>query len=103
MIPRRGFLRGAALLAASATSSGKAAMRSALRARVVVAGGGFAGAGCALELRRLDPGIEVALIDPDERYVTCPMSNEAVIGQRDMHSLSVTRAGLRRAGVRYIQ
>jgi len=102
MIPRREFLRRGALLAASATSSARAAMKSSLRARVVVAGGGFAGAGCALELRRLNPDIEVALIDPDERYVTCPMSNEAVIGLRDMHSLTLTRAGLRRAGVRYI-
>lgn len=68
--------------------------------RVVIAGGGFAGATCARYLRLLDPAIDVTLIDPDERYFTCPMSNEALAGLRKMASLAVSRAGLRRAGVR---
>jgi NADPH-dependent 2,4-dienoyl-CoA reductase/sulfur reductase-like enzyme len=76
---------------------------SARRARVVVVGGGFAGATCALRLRRLDPAIDVTLIDPDERYVTCPMSDAALVGWRSVQSLTVSRTGLARAGVRYVR
>src|SRR6204780_2501141 len=72
-------------------------------AKVVVVGGGFAGAACALSLRRLNPAIDVTLIDPDERYVTCPMSNSVLVGLRDLRSITVSRSGLERAGVKYIR
>jgi len=72
-------------------------------ARVIVAGGGFAGATCALQLRRLEPSIEVTLIDPDDYYVTCPMSDAALVGWRSMPSLTISRAGLAHAGVRYVR
>ena len=97
---RRDFLRAAALAAASAALPLRAAP---LRARVVVAGGGFAGAGCALALRRLAPSIDVTLVDPDERYVTGPMSNAVLAGWRDIESITVSRAGLVRAGVRVVR
>jgi len=80
---RRRWLRLASW-AAVGTATGLARIASATRMRaaprVLVAGGGFAGAACALELRRLDPGIDVHLIDPIERYTTCPMSNEVIVG-----------------------
>ena len=75
----------------------------ALKAKIVIVGGGFAGASCALSLRHLAPGIEVILVDPDDRYVTCPMSNSVLVGLRDMKSISVSRRGLERAGVRYVR
>jgi sulfide dehydrogenase [flavocytochrome c] flavoprotein subunit len=99
---RRRWLRRAAWAAAGAVT-GLARIASATRARgaprVLVAGGGFAGAACALELRRLDPGIDVRLIDPVERYATCPMSNEVIVGWRALSSIEVSRSGLSRAGV----
>ncbi|HYL71976.1 MAG TPA: FAD-dependent oxidoreductase, partial [Candidatus Dormibacteraeota bacterium] len=71
--------------------------------RVVIVGGGFAGAGCALALRRLAPASSITLVDSGARYVTCPMSN-AVIGQlRSLASITVSRAGLARAGVHFVQ
>jgi sulfide dehydrogenase [flavocytochrome c] flavoprotein chain len=99
MIRRREFLRCSAFAAVAATSL---RARAAVGPRVLIVGGGFAGAACALALRRLAPSIEVALIDPDARYFTCPMSNEALIGLRSLQSLSISRDGLRRAGIRYI-
>src|SRR5450755_4222729 len=72
------------------------------KARVVVVGGGFAGATCALGLRRLDPTIEVTLVDPQLRYVTCPMSNSVLAGLRDLGSISVKRRGLEQAGVKHV-
>jgi sulfide dehydrogenase [flavocytochrome c] flavoprotein chain len=72
-------------------------------ARVLVVGGGFAGAACALELRALRPALEVLLVDPDDRYATCPMSNSVIAGLRTMSSITVSRAGLARAGVRVVR
>jgi NADPH-dependent 2,4-dienoyl-CoA reductase/sulfur reductase-like enzyme len=97
---RRRFLQGAALAALGSTSIARAAAR---RARVVVVGGGFGGASCALQLRRLDPAIDITLVDPDERYVTCPMSDAALVGWRSMQSITISRAGLARAAVRHVR
>jgi sulfide dehydrogenase [flavocytochrome c] flavoprotein subunit len=74
-----------------------------IKAKVVIVGGGFAGATCALSLRRLNAAIEVTLVDPEARYVTCPMSNSVLVGLRDLKSITVTRDGLERAGVRYVR
>jgi NADPH-dependent 2,4-dienoyl-CoA reductase/sulfur reductase-like enzyme len=96
---RREFVRGAAL--ALALGRSRVPRAAAAAARVLIAGGGFAGSCCALELRRLDPALQVLLLDAQPRYFTCPMSNEALVGLRSFGSLAVTRAGLRAAGVRY--
>jgi sulfide dehydrogenase [flavocytochrome c] flavoprotein chain len=97
-VRRRDFLALSALAAA-------APLARATRAapRVVIVGGGFGGSACALALKRLDASLDVTVVDPDERYVTCPLSNEAVVGLRDVASLTITREGLRRAGVRYVR
>ena len=61
------------------------------RARVIVVGGGFAGSTCARYLRQGAPEIEVVLVDPDNRYVTCPMSNSVLTGLRSLKSITVMR------------
>ena len=96
---RRAFLRSAALAAAAiAAPSARGA-----KARIVVVGGGFAGSACALLLKRAEPSLDVTLVDPDARYVTCPMSNDVVVGGRTIGSLTLTRVGLGRAGVRFVR
>lgn len=55
--------------------------------RVVIIGGGFGGATCARYLRRLNPQLEVILVEPKRQYTTCPMSNLAIAGLRRMDSL----------------
>ena len=96
---RRAFMRF--------TAFGAAAMAMpivrAANARIVIVGGGFGGSACALLLKGADPSLDVTLVDPDARYVTCPMSNEAVVGARSIDSLTLTREGLHRAGVRFVR
>ena len=75
----------------------RGAVRAPVRARVIVIGGGFAGAACALQLRQLQPALEVRVVDPDDAYVTCPMSNAALVGLRTIDSLTVSAIGSRTA------
>jgi sulfide dehydrogenase [flavocytochrome c] flavoprotein subunit len=96
---RREFLRAGLAVAAAPPWPA----RGALSARVVVVGGGFAGAGCALALRRLAPQVSVTVVEPHARYVTCPMSNAVIAGLRSLESITLTRAGLAQAGVRSAQ
>jgi sulfide dehydrogenase [flavocytochrome c] flavoprotein subunit len=105
VIDRRRCLQLTALAAACGVAGWEPAAnaRAPAKGRVVIVGGGFAGSACALHLRRLDASIEVSLIDPDEYYATCPMSNAVLVGLRDMASITVSRAAVRRAGVRVIR
>jgi sulfide dehydrogenase [flavocytochrome c] flavoprotein chain len=99
---RREFIKATTLALTGAATSRIRRVKAQVQPRVVVVGGGFAGAACALDLRRLNPGIQVTLIDADERYVTCPMSNSVVVGWRDLDSITVSRRGLERAGVKFL-
>src|SRR6202045_3728694 len=55
-------------------------------ARIVVIGGGFGGASCARALRRIDPKLEVTLIEPNRIFTACPFSNEVIAGLRDIEA-----------------
>lgn len=70
--------------------------------RVVVIGGGWGGATAAKYVRLLDPGVEVVLIEPNRRFVSCPFSNLALAGVRAIDSLTMGYDGLRKHGVRII-
>lgn len=96
---RRDFLAGGTL----ASLSWRAAPAARTTARVVIIGGGFAGSCCALRLRELSPQIAITLVDPEAEYVTCPMSDAVLVGLRDLKSITVGRAGLERAGVRFVK
>ena len=81
---RRNVVRGIAASAASLTLRCPAFAQSA--ARVVVIGGGFGGASCARALRRIDPKLEVTLIEPNRSFIACPFSNEVIAGLRDIEA-----------------
>lgn len=96
---RRRFLRGLGALAAlpSAVRAGGA------RGRVLIAGGGFAGATCARYLRRIAPELRVTVVDPEPSYVTCPMSNWVLDGLRSVEDLTLRRDALAGSGVEIVQ
>jgi NADPH-dependent 2,4-dienoyl-CoA reductase/sulfur reductase-like enzyme len=91
---RRQFSAG---LAALGTGTLVRPARGQSPGRVVVAGGGFAGATCARAMRVA--GAEVTLLEPQPTYTACPMSNAVLAGLRDMAAQSFGYDPLRRAGV----
>jgi NADPH-dependent 2,4-dienoyl-CoA reductase/sulfur reductase-like enzyme len=81
---RRNVVGGVA--AAAALSAFPRPSRAQSAARVVVIGGGFAGASCARSLRRLDPSLQVTLIEPNRVFTACPFSNEVIAGLRGLEA-----------------
>lgn len=102
---RREFLTaGAAGLAVVA--AGCAGVRGGggrARRTVAVVGGGYGGATAARYLRRLDPSIEVVLVEPSETFVSCPMSNTVLAGTRSIGDVTLRYDALARAGVRIVR
>ncbi|MBM3626477.1 MAG: cytochrome C [Alphaproteobacteria bacterium] len=92
---RRGFLRGLAAAPVASTLAAPAIAQAA--ARVVVVGGGFAGATCARRLAAA--GIATTLVEPATSYLACPFSNLVVAGMRDLEEQRFGFDGLRAAGV----
>jgi sulfide dehydrogenase [flavocytochrome c] flavoprotein subunit len=78
---RRDFLKtaaaGAALLPMPAVAQGAGS-------RVVVVGGGFAGATCARFVKRIAPRINVTLVEASPKFIACPFSNGVIIGLREL-------------------
>ena len=55
--------------------------------RVVIVGGGFGGATCANYIKRYGPNIDVTLVEPSKKFVTCPFSNTVIGGLKTMDSM----------------
>jgi sulfide dehydrogenase [flavocytochrome c] flavoprotein subunit len=77
---RRSLLKGAAALFPLP------AFAQGIGPRVVVIGGGFAGASAARFLKRANPKINVTLVEPNQTFTSCPFSNHVVIGLRDLRT-----------------
>src|SRR5437764_7010677 len=81
---RREFLKTAAAAGATAALFPLPALAQGACGRVVVVGGGFAGATCARTLKKLDPRITVTLVETSRTFTACPFSNEVIAGLRDL-------------------
>jgi len=72
-------------------------------ARVLVVGGGWGGAAAARHLKRVaGDSIEVLLVERAPRFVSCPLSNLALGGSRQLDELTFDYAGLRGRGVQVL-
>lgn len=72
--------------------------------RVVVIGGGFGGATAARYIKLFSPETDVALVERDATYITCPFSNYVLGGIRDINSITHRHDPLRqRYGVRLVR
>jgi len=70
------------------------------RRRVVVIGGGWGGATAAKYVRLADPSIEVVLLEPNSKFVSCPFSNLVLSGARAIGALTFGYGGLGDYGVK---
>jgi NADPH-dependent 2,4-dienoyl-CoA reductase/sulfur reductase-like enzyme len=83
---RRGFLAASAA-AGLVPAWVRAAAPAAAGPKVVVVGAGFGGATVAKYLRLWGPNVQVTLVERDERFLCCPMSNRVLAGTMSMHDL----------------
>ncbi len=105
-VTRREFLAtsgtGLGLLAAGCAPALKGDFAPKTGPRVVVIGGGWGGATAAKYVRLADPSVEVVLLEPGRRFVSCPFSNLVLSGVRTIDSLTFGYGGLRDHGVRVL-
>ena len=97
---RRDFLKLAA--SAAALSATGCATTTASKGRVVVIGGGFGGATAAKYIRMWDPAIDVVLLERENLFTSCPMSNLVLAGFTKMEDIRRSHDGLRRHGVQVV-
>src|SRR3954452_11170859 len=81
---RREFLQSAGAVGAAAALFPRPALAQDAGGRVVVIGGGFAGASAARTLKRLDPRINVTLVEASRTFTSCPFSNGVIAGLREI-------------------
>ncbi len=72
---------------------------AATHAKLVVVGGGFGGATAARFAKRLLPGLSVTLVEPNESYVACPMSNLVVARSSHASQQTFSYAALAAEGI----
>lgn len=97
---RREFTAGSGVLALSLGLARPALAQGA--AKVVVIGGGPGGATAANQLKTLDPGLDVTLIEPKEAFTTCFYSNLFIGGFRSFQSITHTYEGLKKRDIRVL-
>jgi NADPH-dependent 2,4-dienoyl-CoA reductase/sulfur reductase-like enzyme len=97
-LTRRAAL-GASLAALAAPSLGRAQGA----ARLLVIGGGFGGATAARFARLTYPELQVTLVEPLARFITCPYGNLLLGGYRQIGDITHSYDGLRAAGIRVVQ
>ena len=93
---RRSFLHGAAALGALGLV-GCATSRVPAKAQVVVVGGGYGGATAAKYLRMWsDYRLQVVLVEPNDAFVSCPVSNLVLGGYKTMADITTPYDNLRK-------
>lgn len=70
--------------------------------RLVIVGGGFGGASAARFARINHPTLQVTLIEPLQRFITCPYGNLVLAGDRQLSDITHSYDGLRARGTRII-
>jgi NADPH-dependent 2,4-dienoyl-CoA reductase/sulfur reductase-like enzyme len=103
-ISRRGVLHSAAALSLLGLT-GCATTSIPQRAKVVVVGGGYGGATAAKYVRWLsDYKIDVVLIEPQEAFISCPISNLVLSGVKQMADITTPYSALtKRHGVTVVK
>ncbi len=104
VIQRRSFVQGGVALGVLGLA-GCATTGTPSKARVLVVGGGYGGATAAKYVRMLsDYKIDVVLVEPNDAFVSCPMSNLVIGGYKQIGDITTPYSGLTsRHGVRVVK
>jgi sulfite dehydrogenase len=104
LMKRRDFLKMSATAGAMASLYGCAAGTKA-GGHVVVVGGGYGGATVAKYLRMWSQGgVQVTLVERNPTFISCPISNLVIGGDKTMEDITVSYDNLRsKWGVRVVQ
>jgi len=96
-----GLAAGGALGLAGCSTMGS----SAAKAKVVVVGGGYGGATVSKYIRLLSDGdIDVTMVEPNDAFVSCPVSNLVLAGMKTMADITTPYTNLSgRHGVRVVK
>lgn len=99
LLDRRALLKSAS--AAGAVAFLQAPALAQAQAKVVVVGGGFAGATCARELKR--GGLNVTLVEPNATYTACPFSNGVLAALRPLAAQQFGYDAIKKDGIAVAQ
>jgi len=102
---RRDFIKFSAAAALTGVIPPFAVASSKASRRVVVIGGGFAGATVAKYMRLWTLGtVEVVVIEPSASFISCPMSNLVLGGSKNLSDLTFGYAALQQHhGVQWVR
>jgi len=100
---RRDFLKVSGAGAAAALTGCASLSASKARPHVVVVGAGFGGATCAKYLRQWGPNIDVTLIEPNDKFVSCPISNWVIGGLRTLDDITHGYDNLPKHGIKMVK
>ena len=100
---RRHFLKAMGALSATGALHG-CTLGNKAGGHVVVVGGGFGGATAAKYLRMWsNGGVEVTLVERNAHFISCPISNLILSGDRTLADVTIGYEGLKKWGVRVVQ
>ena len=100
---RREFVKWMAASTGAAAVVGCAGMGGTSAGRVVVIGGGYGGATAARYIRLWAPDVDVTLVERNDTFVSCPISNLVLGGNTQMGNITMGYEGLRARGVRLVR
>jgi len=102
-VTRREFVKWMAASTGAAAVAGCAGMGGPSGGRVVVIGGGFGGATAARYLKLWAPDIDVTVVERNDTFVSCPISNLVLGGNTQMGNITFGYDGLRSRGVNIVR
>ena len=102
---RRQILQAASAASVLGLTAGCASVGGSAGGKVVVVGGGYGGATAAKYIRLWSGGqVEVTLIEPNDAFVSCPISNLVLGGSKQMADITTPYDNLaRRHGVKIVK
>ena len=101
---RREFIRWMSAGAGVAAVAGYAGTGGGASAgRVVVIGAGYAGATAAKYVRMWAPDIEVTLVERNNEFISCPISNLVLGGSKTLADITIGYGGLDKYGVKRVR